>query len=95
MVGLQRRRLLQGGIRGKTGTSSMQVTKREGFVRVLTWVLSESPDSRKMPVVVKVASPASAAITPVDGATYPTAIAVSSPAVQSQHPAPQPPPYNA
>jgi len=45
-------------------------------------VLSESPDSRKMPVVVKVASPASAAKTPVDGATYPTAIAVSSPAVQ-------------
>ena len=56
--------------------------KSEGFVRGLTWVLSESPDSRKMPVVVKVASPASAAKTPVDGATYPTAIAVSSPAVQ-------------
>jgi hypothetical protein len=45
-------------------------------------VLSESPDSRKMPMVVKVASPASAAITPVDGATYPTEIAVSSPTVQ-------------
>lgn len=43
-------------------------------------MLSDRPESRKIPVVVKLASPASAASTPVDGAMNPTVIAVSNPA---------------